>query len=269
MAMRPTSRSDEEMAPPARASAPSALPHALDGNIALKLALTSIAYHEGPRVGFLGDTRCGKSEAMKHFIAAYQRMCNGVVIVADDKDPTRPQFKGQCFRDRADLDARKPDPDGPRVLILRGDGSLRGGLNPEEVAALQFDLVKRRRPSLGVYDELDRAASFGQWTQNPSHIAWAFKQGAGIGAGSLWGAQETEDVPRQAFNQSTHIVCVRAAGNPIRLLKSRGYCIGGVDKAIPRLPGDELPPAQRGYFVLLVRGRPWDGHVYRFARPAP
>jgi len=35
-------------------------------------------------------------------------------------------------------------------------------------------------------------------------------------------------------------------GNPVRLLKQRGYCEGGVDIVIPKLPGDELPPKQRG-----------------------
>jgi hypothetical protein len=31
------------------------------------------------------------------------------------------------------------------------------------------------------------------------------------------------------------------------------------------LPGSELPPSERGYFVMLERGRPWDRRVYRFA----
>jgi hypothetical protein len=56
-------------------------------------------------------------------------------------------------------------------------------------------------------------------------------------------------------------------GNPIRLLKARGYLepSGTVENVIPSLPGDELPPEQRGYFVLLRRGRPWDQRIYRFA----
>ena len=66
-----------------------------------------------------------------------------------------------------------------------------------------------------------------------------------------------EAVPREVFNQSTHILVFRCAGNPVRLLKDRNYCVGGVEKIIPQLPGDELPPKQRGYFVLLERGRPW------------
>jgi hypothetical protein len=53
-------------------------------------------------------------------------------------------------------------------------------------------------------------------------------------------------------------------GNPLRLLKERGYLEGGVGDVIPSLPGDELPRNQRGYFVLLLRGRPWNQRIYRF-----
>jgi hypothetical protein len=237
----------------------------LDGEIAAAKALTSLRYGEGPRVGFLGDTRCGKTEAMRRLIARYLRASGGVVIIADDKDPRRAQFAGQERRDRAELLARPVDPAGPRVIVLRGDpNNIRGGLDPEDVARVQWDLVRKGRASLGVYDEIDRAAKDGQWIAQPSLIAWSFKQGSGVGAGEFWGGQETEEIPRQAFNQSTHIIVFRCAGNPVRLLKRRNYCTGGVDKIIPQLPGDELPPAQRGYFVLLERGRPWDGFVYRF-----
>lgn len=240
-----------------------------DGEVATGEALTSLRWGEGPRVGFIGDTRCGKTEAMRRFIAAYLRSSDGVVIIADDKDPRRAQFVGQERKDRADLMARPVDPSGPRVIVLRGDPmNVRGGLDPEDVAHLQWDLVHKRRKSIGVYDELDRAASNGQWKKGgDSLIGWTFGKGGGVGAGALWGTQETEAVPREAFNQSTHIVCVRCVGNPVRLLKMRGYCEGGADKIIPQLPGDELPPGKRGYFVLLKRGRPWDGRVYRFTRP--
>lgn len=250
------------MAPPAT--------QVIDGEVAAAEALSSLRWHEGPRVGFLGDTRCGKTEAMRRVIAAYLRASPGVVIIADDKDPRRAQFRGQERRDRDDLVARPVDPAGPRVLILRGDPmNVRGGLDPEDVARLQWDLVRKSRPSIGVYDELDRGASFGQWKAGKdSLIGWTFGKGSGVQAGALWGSQETEAVPREAFNQSTHIFCFRCAGNPVRLLKSRDYCVGGVDAIIPSLPGDELPPAQRGYFVLLRRGRPWDQKVYRFGKPA-
>lgn len=273
MAVRETGGGDETVAAP-RAPSPRAARtgaiQAVDGEIALREALSSLRYGEGPRVGFLGDTRCGKTEAMRRFIAGYLRASDGVVVIADDKDPNRAQFVGQERRDRGDLDRRPVDPAGPRVVIFRGNPmDVRGGLDPEEVAHLQWDLVQRKRRSVGVYDELDRACAGGQWKAGKdSLIAWTFGKGSGVGAGSFWGLQETEAAPREAFNQSTHIVCVRCVGNPVRLLKARGYCEGGADRVIPSLPGDELPPAHRGYFVLLKRGRPWDGLVYRFGPAA-
>ena len=48
------------------------------------------------------------------------------------------------------------------------------------------------------------------------------------------------------------------------LLRRRDYLGGDVERVIPALPGDDLPPEQRGEFVLLRRGRPWDGRIYKF-----
>jgi hypothetical protein len=248
-----------ENAPVAGEAAP------VDGEKAGAIALAPLAYNEAPRVGVLGDSGCGKTEAMRRLVAAYLRSSAGVVLIVDDKE-ARAQFPGQERRDRAELERRKPDPTGPRAIVFRGDRfAADGGVDAESIAALQWQLAQRNRPSLVVYDELDRAAVFGQWKAGKdSKIGWAFGKGRSVGAASLWGTQETEAVPREAFNQSSVLLVFRMTGNPVRLLKQRGYCEGGADAMIPRLPGDELPPAQRGYFVLLRRGRPWDGSVYRF-----
>jgi len=233
-----------------------------DGEIAAAKALTSVRHGEGPRVGFLGDPGCGKTEAMKRFIAAYLRMCAGVVIIVDDKE-ARPQFEGQYFRDVAELEAAaKAGKLDPRVrsLILRGQpgAGVRGAVDLETVPRLQWAIAKQGRPSLAVYDELKKACNGGQWLVNPSEIGYSFSTGRSSGVGQFWGLQQTLMVPADPFDNSTHIVVVRCVGNPVRLLKARGYCEGGVEYVIPRLPGDELPKPQRGYFVLLERGRPWD-----------
>jgi hypothetical protein len=244
---------------------------ALDGKIAAQKALASVRYGEGPRIGFLGDPGCGKTEAMKWFVAIYLRMCNGVVVVVDDKEPAGSPFTGQVRRDIDDLEANPPDPNGSRIILLRGEPGrgVHGRVDREQVPGLQWRLAKRRRPSLAVYDELNRACNGGQWIANPSEIAYSFTAGRSSGIGNFWGLQQTQTVPPEPFDCSTHIVVVRCVGNPVRLLKARGYCEGGADKIIPRLLGDELPKPQRGYFALLERGRPWDGHVYRFAERAP
>jgi len=169
-------------------------------------------------------------------------------------------------RDRQDLRDRKPDKE-PRIIVFRGDRFARatGEVDPEEIAEIQWTLAQQGRPSMVAYDELDKAANMAMWKRgDASTVRWAFIKGRSSGAASLWGTQETQAVPREAFNQSSCIPCFRMVGNPLRLLKERGYLEGGVGDIIPKLPGDELPPNQRGYFVVLRRGRPWNGKVYRY-----
>lgn len=222
---------------------------------------------EGPRVGILGDSGCGKTEAMRRLILEYlRRMPGAPVFVIDDKE-ARAQFPGQERRDARDMVRRKPNKE-PRVVVFRGDRFARatGEVDPEEIAEIQWNMAQRGKPSLVVYDELDKAANMAMWKKgDASTVRWAFIKGRSSGAATIWGTQETQAVPREAFNQSSCIICFRLVGNPLRLLRERGYLEGGdVASVISTLPGDELPPHRRGYFVLLRRGRPWDQKVYRF-----
>ena len=48
-------------------------------------------------------------------------------------------------------------------------------------------------------------------------------------------------------------------------LKERGYLDGGAGEVLPMLHGPpDDPPDTRGDFLLLRRGRPWDGKIYKF-----
>lgn len=242
--------------------------HVEDGEAATVEAWAPLAYGEGPRVGVLGDSRCGKTEALRRLVKGYLRRSPGFVYVVDVKE-ARPQFEGQMRRDRDHIQREPPASDGHRVIVVRGDRSdaeSRGEVDPEEIADIQWAHVQQHVPCLVVYDELDLACNGGQWNRGDkkSTIRWAFRRGGSQGASSLWGTQETQEVPAAAFNQSSMILCFRMIGAPLRLLKERGYLEGGAADVIPTLPGDELPPAQRGYFVALRRGRPWDGKIYRY-----
>ncbi len=238
-----------------------------DGKIACEIALSPIDHDEGPRIGVLGDSGCGKTEAMRRIVAAYvMKVKKGIVLIIDDKE-SKAQFDGQERRDAMDL-AQVPVMPSPRIVVFRGDrfDRLAGEVDPEGIADIQWRMAQRGRPSMVVYDELDKAANGGQWKSGDSSaVRWAFIKGRSSGAASLWGTQETQAVPREAFNQSSCLLVFRMVGNPVRLLKERGYLEGNdVANVIATLPGDELPPNQRGYFVLLRRGRPWDEKVYRF-----
>ena len=204
---------------------------------------------------------------MRRLVDEYlRRMHQAPVFVIDDKERL-PQFKGQERRDPKHMAMEKPAKE-PRVIVFRGSPFLvaQGEVDPEEVAEIQRHMAMYGRPSMVVYDELDKAASMAMWKRgDASTVRWAFIKGRSQGATSLWGTQETQAVPREAFNQSSAILCFRLVGNPLRLLKERGYLEGGdVGTVISSLPGDELPPHNRGFFVLLRRGRPWDQKVYRF-----
>lgn len=253
------------------------------GDEALTIALEPLTYGEAPRILILGDTRCGKTEIAKRIIAAYLRAVpRGIVIVGDDKNPRQPQFSGQYYVDPDEI-AKRPPRKEPRVIVFRGNQTeITGGSNAElyeAIARYQWKLTGEGpdgRPSLAVYDELDRAAAGQQWQVNPSAIGWAYGKGGGVGAGSVALTQETEGVPREPFNQATCIIVVRMMGNPLRLLNKRGYLNSAHDtngryvaRVIQSLPGTELPPHQRGYFVVLQRGIPFNGKVYRFGKQTP
>ena len=242
---------------------------AFDGKIAAEIALSPLDHDEGPRIGVLGDSGCGKTEAMRRLIDAYQKKMSKhkpAIFIIDDKE-AKAQFEGVERRNRMDL-RYNPVLDPSKPIVFRGDRFSRefGEVDPEDIADIQWNLAQKGRPSLVVYDELDKAANGGQWKKGDSSgVRWAFIKGRSSGAASLWGTQETQAVPREAFNQSSCLLVFRMMGNPLRLLGERGYLEGGeVHKVIATLPGDELPPNQRGYFVLLRRGRPWDQRVYRF-----
>lgn len=227
-------------------------------------AWAPLAFGEGARVGVLGDSGAGKSTAMRALIDEWLKRSPGVVIVIDDKGP-RQRFEGQARRDITDLKRNPIDPKGRRVIVLRGDAFGGYKVDREEVAAFSWKLIGRRQQCLVVHDELKEAASGGQWKSGSLWLPRSFSQGREVGLSQLWGTQDTQEVPAEAFNQSSSLLCFKIAGNGLRLLRSRDYISDGVDEVIAALPSDDVPPAERGEFALLRRGKPWNSRTYRFA----
>jgi hypothetical protein len=253
---------------PVSAPAPEACTPGLD---AAREAWSPLEYGEGARVGVLGDSGVGKSTAERELIAEWLRRSPGVAIVIDDKGP-RQRFQGQARRDVADLRRNPIDKDGPRVIVLRGDCFAGYKVDREEVAEFAWKLIGRRQPVLLVFDELKEACAGGQWKGGSKWLARSFSQGREVGLSVLWGTQDTQEVPSEAFNQSGRLLTFKIAGNGLRLLGARNYLVtapgaegGELEALLPALPGEDDPPDARGIFVLLRRGRPWNGLCYRFA----
>jgi hypothetical protein len=235
------------------------------GEKAAALILAPLAYGEAPRAGFFGDTRVGKTYAINRLIGLYLQRSLGVVAVVDDKYPDRAQYAGQLYTDPVDLIAN-PMQAEPRILVFRGDARANRRAEPEQVAGYCWSLRELRRPSLLVIDELNHPllTTNGMWCSGAEQVPRTFWQGGGAGIGCFWGAQSPQDAPRAAFEQSSCIVTFKLAGLGLRKLRELDYCDAEAAKIIPTFPGDEVPPMQRGHHVILQRGKPWNGEVYRW-----
>lgn len=244
------------------------------GDEAATEILAQLDYGEACFVGLVGDTGTGKTTALDRLIALHMRKSPASVFIVDDKE-LRARFKGNERRDVADLRAHPIDPEGPddaRILIFRGEPTRGVLADPEEVAALAWARVARGRRTLIVVDELiagreESLSKNTQWRKGIEYLPKTFAAGRAVGISAFWGAQSPQDVPVVIFEQSNAIVCFRLAGMGLNRLRERNYLEGGAEEVIPRLHGPPDPPASRGDFVLLRRGRPWDRKIYRFAQP--
>lgn len=254
-------------------SLPSGAPRGLSpGHEAALELLAPLNYDEAPQIGVLGDTGTGKTTTIGELVELYLRMSPGWVLVVDDKE-LRPRYHGQLRRDVEDLVANPIDPQGRRVVVFRGSPSEGIDADPEEVAELAWKRVARSRKSLLVHDELvagrEQFIKNRQWRKGVEFMPKSFTKGRAVGVSDIWGAQSPQEVPIDPFEQSNGIICHKLAGLGLERLRERNYLLGGADVVIPRLHGMEVSPEQRGDFVVLRRGQPFNGKVYKFVLRAP
>lgn len=237
------------------------------GDEAADILLGPLAFGEAPQGGILGDTGTGKSTAACEVVERRLELAPGLVLVVDDKE-RRAKFKGQERKDVADLVVNPWDHAGRRVIVFRGDVAAGVNADPEEVARLAWRRAARGRLSYVVHDELvagrEEIIKSRQWRKGITYIPRSFTKGRAAGVGDLWGAQSPQDVPIEPFEQSNAIMCFRLAGLGLERLRERNYLEGDVGEVISRLPGMDRPPSERGAFVLLRRGQPWNRKIYRF-----
>lgn len=241
------------------------------GADAVRELLAPLDWGEAPQIGILGDTGTGKTTLAQALVEEYLRRSPGWALVIDDKE-LRARYAGQERRDVADLRANPIDPNGRRVVVFRGDVRAGVDADPEEVAELAWARSRRSRASLIVHDELvagrDYLVKSRQWRSGVTYVPKSFTKGRQVHVADLWAAQSPSEVPIDPFEQSNGIAVFKLDGLGLAKLGERNYLRGGADQVIPALHGMESPPAARGDFVVLRRGQPWNGKVYKLVRPA-
>lgn len=233
------------------------------GDQASNQAFARLDWGEAPTVGILGKSGTGKTEAARRLIRAYLRKSRGVVIVIDDKE-LKPRYEGQYFRDPSFIKPGDLKPE-PRVVVFRGVPGQMIGVDHEEVARYQQGFAARGVPTLCVHDEQSDAAKYGQWLAgSQSLLARQYVKGRVVGVGKLWLTQHPEYVPAEPWSQSTAILCFNVDDGTLRRLEKGGWVDERLARIIRALPDGDVPPAQRGAFLLLKPNRASDGQRYRY-----
>jgi hypothetical protein len=234
------------------------------GDEAAARAFARLAWGEAPAIGVLGKSGTGKTEAAKRLIPHYlRRVPRGMAIVIDDKE-LRARYEGQCYRDPDEVAQRQPAP-SPRVIVFRGEPAKMVGSDHEKVAAFQQALASRGVPTLCVHDEMYDAAKYGHWTAGKrSLLARQFVKGRVIGVGKLWLTQLPQYIPDEPWTQSTSIFCFSVDETTLARLRRGRWVDDRLARIIRGLPDGNVPPAQRGRFVLLLPECASDGREHRF-----
>jgi energy-coupling factor transporter ATP-binding protein EcfA2 len=232
-----------------------------DGRIAIaRLLGVATSTGQGDRLGALGDTGTGKTTLMRALVDAYERQVGGVVVVVDDGGAA-----GYAGEEREDLGHLAREPVKGARVVLVGNVFAAVSAEPEQGAILAWRLAQRRKKVCLVVDELNDAAKGGWWRKGVERLPAAFTKGRKYGLSVVWTTQQVQDVPREAFNQTSAIACFKLVGLGVERLRERGYLAGMPDGTLEGLPGQDAPASARGVFVLLVRGQSWDGRFYRLS----
>lgn len=261
------------MAPATRHRAPAEISTAhptsvAPGDQAAAKAFARLDWNEAPAIGVLGKSGTGKTEAARRLIPHYlRRSGSGIVIVVDDKE-LRPRYQGQCYVDTDEIRTRKPDAE-PRVIVFRGKPAEMISVDHEKVAAYQQSLAAQGFKTLCVHDEMADAARYGQWKAGgESLLARQYVKGRVIGVGKIWLTQIPQYVPDEPWTQSTAILCFNVDEGTLKRLKKHRWIDNRLARRIASLPDGNVPPNQRGYYLLLEPDCGSDGQIYRFGSPA-
>lgn len=201
----------------------------------------------------------GKTYANRWLID--QALAGGLVdqvLILDDKGPA-PQYAGLQRANVAHLKRELPQPDQDgRLIVFRGL-TLRTGeaCAADEVAraAFEISMLEGAPRVLVSIDELRRAVSPAGREWRAPEVARLFSEGGGLGVSISWTTQSPQRIPLEAFDQTETYCLFRHGRRAVNYLADQ-------DMVEPELL-ELLPELQRGEFVFVDSGAPWDGRVYK------
>lgn len=152
---------------------------------------------------------------------------------------------------------------GTNTLILRGGI----GVPWEGVPAAEFDwkAVERGKAVLKLRDELvPSVANNGQWRPKHQRVQQQFIQGRSWKLSLLSCTTALRAVPLDCADNADEVWAFQTRGQALDVLEDREFLIGVPSGLLASLKGKGSPPEERGEFLRLVSGVPWDGVIYRF-----
>lgn len=217
----------------------------------------ALAQGEGVRVGFIGNTGCGKTFGMawavRHIVD--EGFVN-VVLVVDDKNHD-PPWTGARRVNPTTAAANPPaDDEEPNQVVYRGVAmDPAGSVSVDDVARQAWEIAAMKdHPKVAlVVDELRRAVSPAGREWRAPTVARAITEGRAAGVSVLWGTQSPQRIPVEAFDNS--LLCIFALGMRGRAyLEDTKMISDGVSIVVAG-----LAPRQ---FIVVDDAGDWNGRIY-------
>jgi energy-coupling factor transporter ATP-binding protein EcfA2 len=245
----------------------SAAAHVAPGDRAISAALRGLVeFGEAQQIVVVGRTGAGKTEIAKALCRGWLAAQAGKLIVLDQKaerrydDVAAPELV--CVRESvSDYKARPPLP-GNRVIIFRARAGQR--VNETEVSRFGWALARKKIKTCTMRDELvPYAANHMQWLRGCDTVQEEYITGRSWGRTLISLTTAFNMCPLECADNADRVITVQTKGQAIGTLRDREYMIGLPPNLLQKLKGKEAPPEQRGEFVELISGVPWNGTVYR------
>lgn len=220
-------------------------------------------FNEGFRFICLGETGSGKTSLMR--VVVYATLGRGYAKFAfvHDTKGIFPEYRHSLIVGRPVDFVRGGGfrPNEIPIVSFRGNPKLDVEVSAEEVARFSLDNARRgATPHLTVIEELSEASTAGRKHLKAPSVLKLLEQGRKMGVSLVGTTQSPRKVPLDVLGQASSIAFFRLTGADANYLDERL----DLDPAlISMVRGSNSQGLENFNFVLYVKGKQWDGKVYR------